>query len=178
VRIEVREERGACQVVLETPIGAPRAGVVANARDIAENAFARDPSLAGLARSIRENRAIWENFFTVYDLAAIRLGDGAIVATRERPFFLPVEEEAASIRRLVGRLAHVTRSESTLCLRGRATSDERCPVCHDKLMSGELAVCHECGTRHHDECLRELGRCATFGCARGEGPRRARWSRA
>jgi hypothetical protein len=50
------------------------------------------------------------------------------------------------------------------------TSLRRCPYCHalvTRLDDGW--VCASCGTLHHDECFRELGRCAIHGCARTTG---------
>jgi hypothetical protein len=41
-----------------------------------------------------------------------------------------------------------------------------CPYCHDRLASEETAAwtCPRCGTRHHDGCARENGRCTLLGC--------------
>lgn len=43
----------------------------------------------------------------------------------------------------------------------------RCPLCHDLLDAGseELFGCPACETRYHHACARELGGCATLGCA-------------
>lgn len=55
-----------------------------------------------------------------------------------------------------------------LTTRPRLDSDQRCPYCHDHLeVQVEAAItCPACGTEHHAECVRELGRCATMGCER------------
>jgi hypothetical protein len=52
--------------------------------------------------------------------------------------------------------------------RSEPAAAPRCPYCHD-LLEGEqqdaaLVVCGGCGTRHHDACLAELGRCTVLGC--------------
>lgn len=38
-----------------------------------------------------------------------------------------------------------------------------CQVCGDGL-AGAVRQCSRCGTPHHEECWRYIGRCATFGC--------------
>jgi hypothetical protein len=43
--------------------------------------------------------------------------------------------------------------------------DARCPYCHDLLgADAERVDCGGCGTRHHAECLAEVGRCTVLGC--------------
>ncbi len=50
----------------------------------------------------------------------------------------------------------------------------RCAVCHTRIEAGdEVEECPDCRHRYHAVCWRELGGCATFGCARavaGEKP--------
>ncbi|MBL4844156.1 MAG: hypothetical protein JKY65_01410 [Planctomycetes bacterium] len=54
----------------------------------------------------------------------------------------------------------------SLATRLRKCGAPRCPYCHDQLSSAEAeTTCGECSTRHHAECIRELGRCATYGCS-------------
>jgi RING finger family protein len=55
----------------------------------------------------------------------------------------------------------------SLATRLRRGSAPRCPYCHDHLESEglELITCEACETQHHRECIRELGRCATYGCS-------------
>ncbi len=55
----------------------------------------------------------------------------------------------------------------SLATRLRRGGAPRCPYCHDHLAaeSLELVSCEGCETQHHSECIRELGRCATYGCS-------------
>ena len=54
-----------------------------------------------------------------------------------------------------------------LTTRPRLDSDQRCPYCHDLLVEVQEPIrCESCGTEHHAECVRELGRCTTMGCER------------
>lgn len=56
----------------------------------------------------------------------------------------------------------------SLATRLRKGGAPRCPYCHDHLGEEALSevTCEECSTRHHTECIRELGHCATYGCSR------------
>lgn len=55
------------------------------------------------------------------------------------------------------------------------SSDEgatlRCPLCHDAL-GAVIERCAGCDTPYHPGCRRELGRCATLGCAEAAAPPR------
>jgi hypothetical protein len=43
----------------------------------------------------------------------------------------------------------------------------RCPYCHDDIGNGEATCrCPDCKTLQHSACVREHGRCVTFGCER------------
>lgn len=51
---------------------------------------------------------------------------------------------------------------ATAHARGEA---ERCPFCLQSICGeGELVRCLACNTEHHQECHRDHGRCAVFGC--------------
>ncbi len=52
---------------------------------------------------------------------------------------------------------------------GRRSQRERCAICHDTLGEQETA-CAGCGSKTHADCRRELGRCATLGCAAEVAP--------
>jgi hypothetical protein len=64
-------------------------------------------------------------------------------------------------------------------LRAR-TQPKNCPLCRAELDPAEsLADCSDCATLYHEECLTDLGGCATLGCSQkgiplgaGEGPAR------
>lgn len=63
----------------------------------------------------------------------------------------------------------------SLATRLRAGSSPRCPYCHDHLGQAQAAItCPGCETRHHAECVREVGTCTTYGCGErlspGEAP--------
>src|SRR5689334_14862281 len=48
-----------------------------------------------------------------------------------------------------------------------------CPVCKDDLRPGDPSMtCVACGTRHHVDCRRDIGRCSVRGCT-GELPARS-----
>lgn len=60
----------------------------------------------------------------------------------------------------------------SLVSRLRQGTPPRCPYCHDHLETEdpeqgplEVITCEACQTQHHQECIRELGRCATYGCS-------------
>jgi hypothetical protein len=46
-----------------------------------------------------------------------------------------------------------------------------CAYCHD-LLGAEPTRCGGCGAEYHADCRRELGRCATVGCAASAAPPR------
>lgn len=49
--------------------------------------------------------------------------------------------------------------------RPRASTEVRCPYCHEEIADGTPRVrCIACGTRHHEACWAEHRRCSVFGC--------------
>ena len=59
----------------------------------------------------------------------------------------------------------------SLATRLREGQTPRCPYCHDQLEAEAEAIqCPGCQTRHHAECVRELGVCTTYGCGEQLAP--------
>ncbi len=52
----------------------------------------------------------------------------------------------------------------TVELRARRSPEQRCALCHDGIGTSARA-CLRCLTLYHDDCVKELGRCPTLGCA-------------
>lgn len=49
--------------------------------------------------------------------------------------------------------------------RPRASTECKCPYCHQAIDDGSARVrCRFCGTRHHEQCWTEHRGCSVFGC--------------
>jgi hypothetical protein len=164
-------------IELESPLGllpvtsAPIDGVDA-VEQLAREALERaneDPKLAKLADSLLSGENDWRALFVIFGVEEVSFANGRVQVRASFGEGFAAPDEAVRLERMLDRLASVSAILGSILAITKRDTKGRCPYCHDELTEAAMTWdCPKCGSRHHQDCRDEHGRCAVFGCSEAE----------
>lgn len=102
-------------------------------------------------------------------LHEVVIGEGRLRIDAVLPAVLIARQADILLERLLGRTEHAVEFLDDGSGPLRIAPDSACPVCGERIDSGELVHCRVCSTPHHRDCWKYAGGCAIYAC----GSRRA-----